>query len=205
MSFSIDLDETSWRPLVEASCLIFQGMLESVLGHDICAATFALACRRPRYAREIENALHGRVLYGARQNAVLIPAGWLTARSPFADVRLHNGTVAELTAALERLERPRDARARTVQLLRTMPDGRLSAHETARMLGMSSRTLVRRLGEARTSYRDLLDKEMKGRASRLLATGDLTRDQMAERLGYEDPTSFSRACRRWFGNRSDVG
>jgi AraC-like DNA-binding protein len=33
------------------------------------------------------------------------------------------------------------------------------------------------------------------------ATGKLNREQMAEALGFEDPTSFSRACRRWFSDR----
>jgi AraC-like DNA-binding protein len=32
----------------------------------------------------------------------------------------------------------------------------------------------------------------------LLDAGKLSRDEMAEALGFADPTSFSRACRRWF-------
>jgi len=32
----------------------------------------------------------------------------------------------------------------------------------------------------------------------MLAARKLSRDEMAEALGFEDPTSFSRACRRWF-------
>ena len=34
----------------------------------------------------------------------------------------------------------------------------------------------------------------------MLSVGALSRDEMAAALGYSDATSFSRACRRWFGS-----
>ena len=60
---------------------------------------------------------------------------------------------------------------------------------------------VRRLAEAGSGYRQLLDSELKMRASRLLETGALSHAEIADRLGFTDPTSFSRASRRWFGER----
>ena len=76
--------------------------------------------------------------------------------------------------------------------------GPTSRDKVARTLGVSRRTLARRLAETDTSFRMLLDAEIKARASRLLFSGTLSRPEMAEQLGYRDPTSFSRACRRWF-------
>ena len=32
----------------------------------------------------------------------------------------------------------------------------------------------------------------------LVGAAERSRAEMAEALGFEDPTSFSRACRRWF-------
>jgi AraC-like DNA-binding protein len=58
--------------------------------------------------------------------------------------------------------------------------------------------LVRRLADNNTSFRALLDASLKQRARLLLDAGKLSRDEMAEALGFADPTSFSRACRRWF-------
>jgi AraC-like DNA-binding protein len=80
-----------------------------------------------------------------------------------------------------------------------MPDGRLNAQDVASALGVSQRTLARRLGAAQTTFRALLDDELKRRAAALLLDRSLRRDEIAERLGYVEPTSFSRACRRWFG------
>jgi AraC-like DNA-binding protein len=48
------------------------------------------------------------------------------------------------------------------------------------------------------SYRALLDADLKQRAAQMLEEHALTRAKMAEALGFQDPTSFSRACRRWF-------
>jgi AraC-like DNA-binding protein len=46
-------------------------------------------------------------------------------------------------------------------------------------------------------YRDLLEQELETRARRFLVEGKLTHAEISERLGYADPTSFSRARRRW--------
>jgi AraC-like DNA-binding protein len=46
----------------------------------------------------------------------------------------------------------------------------------------------------------LLDNNLKQRASEMINDGKLSRIEMAEALGYQDATSFSRACRRWFSN-----
>jgi AraC-like DNA-binding protein len=70
----------------------------------------------------------------------------------------------------------------------------------ARLTGVSRRTLVRRLAEAGVGYRELVDAELRGRAERLLRNGGQTRARIAEELGYTDPGSFYRACRRWFGS-----
>jgi AraC-like DNA-binding protein len=64
---------------------------------------------------------------------------------------------------------------------------------------MSPRTLVRRLGRRNTSYRKLLDAHRRARATELLSQVQLTVAEIADRLGYDEPTNFARACRRWFG------
>jgi AraC-like DNA-binding protein len=65
-------------------------------------------------------------------------------------------------------------------------------------MGVSRRTLVRRLADAGVGYRRLADDELRRRAERLLRSGALSHAEIAIELGYSEPTSFSRACRRWF-------
>lgn len=69
--------------------------------------------------------------------------------------------------------------------------------EVAKSLGMSTRTLNRRLEQSGVSFRSLLEQSLKSRTQLLLAQGQLSRGEIAERLGYKDQASFSRALRRW--------
>jgi AraC-like DNA-binding protein len=71
--------------------------------------------------------------------------------------------------------------------------------EMAKSLGMSERTLIRKLKAEGTSYQRLLDDVRQELALWYLRKTDLPVDSVAERLGYRDTTNFSRTCRRWFG------
>jgi len=69
----------------------------------------------------------------------------------------------------------------------------------AKALATSERTLRRRLDEAGTSFRKLLDEVRAAWAKRELLEQRRTRDDIAERLGFSDPSAFHRAFRRWTG------
>ena len=193
------LDEDEWLPMVEITFASIKALCAAVLGRAPHEAQYRFACREPEHAQRLRAALGEDVVFDARSNVIVIPKAWAEMPSAFADASLFRGAVGELQAALDHLESPQDLRARVERLLHTMPDGRLSAAEVARALGVSGRTLTRRLAEAGTQFRDLLDSELKERAATMLASA-MPRAEMAEKLGYRDPTSFSRACRRWFAS-----
>lgn len=74
----------------------------------------------------------------------------------------------------------------------------------ARTLGMSSRTLARRLHEAGTSYTKVLDETRRRLALDLLADPRLAVYELAFLLGYSEPSTFHRAFRRWTGESPDA-
>ncbi|GHG09996.1 MULTISPECIES: AraC family transcriptional regulator [Amycolatopsis] len=71
--------------------------------------------------------------------------------------------------------------------------------EIARQLTLSTRTLRRRLTEAGTSYRALVDEVRQTLAEELLDTGVLSVEDVAYRLGYAEASSFIHAFKRWTG------
>jgi len=71
--------------------------------------------------------------------------------------------------------------------------------EIARDLAVSSRTLRRRLLAEGTTYSAICDEVLVSLAEGLLASRDLSIDEIADRLGYADATSFIAAFRRWTG------
>lgn len=86
-----------------------------------------------------------------------------------------------------------------VQLRRRVPDGEPAMTEVARALGVSLRTLRRRLDDERVSYRRLVDGVRRELADELLADDRASVTEIALELGYSDGTAFARAHRRWHG------
>jgi AraC-like DNA-binding protein len=70
---------------------------------------------------------------------------------------------------------------------------------TARRLGMSSRTLQRRLRAAGTSFSDLLRRKREFCAVDMLCQGQRTLAEIADALGFSEHSAFSRAFKRWTG------
>jgi len=201
---TVPLLETQWLPMMEIALCSVRWMVASALGRPPKEAAFEFACAEPAHAAQLRAALGQKISFGYRVNAIVIPKAWLSVSSAFADAVLQRSAAAELESILARLEDPQDLRTQVVRLLRTMPDGRLRATEVARALGVSRRTLARRLETAGAPFRALLDRELKSRAKKFLGE-NMSRAEMAERLGYRDPTSLSRACRRWFPSPAKSG
>jgi AraC-like DNA-binding protein len=195
---TVALDEEQWRPMMEIAFVAVRSLVQASLGRAPGEMMFSFAAPKPAYDASVRAGLCQNVRYDARVNMVELPKAWMDIPSTGADSALYRHGLNELQNALSRLDDPMDLRAHVERLLQTMPDGRLGADDVARALGVSRRTLTRRLHDADTQFRDLLDGELKMRASNLLRHAKLSRDEIAGRLGYRDPTSFSRACRRWF-------
>lgn len=75
----------------------------------------------------------------------------------------------------------------------------LTAGEAARHLALSERTLHRRLAEEGTRFSAMVDEARYGRARDLLMDRRMTIEGIAFAVGFAEPSSFSRAFKRWSG------
>ncbi|MCY1013835.1 helix-turn-helix transcriptional regulator [Nannocystis pusilla] len=66
-------------------------------------------------------------------------------------------------------------------------------------MGTSERTMQRRLRQAGTSFRDVVDDVRREAALAQLGRRDATVTDIAFMLGFSDLSAFSRAFRRWTG------
>ena len=82
---------------------------------------------------------------------------------------------------------------------RGLGDRTVSGEELARRLSMHRRTLNRRLEAEGTTFREVLDAVRYKRACELLRNPNLSIADISPRLGYGEPSAFSRAFRRWSG------
>jgi AraC-like DNA-binding protein len=80
-----------------------------------------------------------------------------------------------------------------------LPSMDVSAENLARKMGVSERTLHRRLAAAGTSVRDVVEQVREGLARTYLADPQRGIAEIATLLGYSDQRAFARAFRRWTG------
>jgi len=71
--------------------------------------------------------------------------------------------------------------------------------DLAKTLQTSTRTLRRELGNARTSYKDLLEESRRARAEAWMSTSSMPIEHLATALGFSHARSFRRAFKRWTG------
>ena len=85
------------------------------------------------------------------------------------------------------------------QMLRAVNGVQLSVKDVAARLGVSARTVDRRLADEGRAFAELRDAVRLERARTLLADPALSVAQVAQQLGYRDAANFSRAFRRQAG------
>jgi AraC-like DNA-binding protein len=71
--------------------------------------------------------------------------------------------------------------------------------DVAEHLQISTRTLRRQLAAEGVRFQQLQDSLRHRRALELLRRNELTIDEIADALGYSDPSNFGRAFRKWEG------
>ena len=84
-------------------------------------------------------------------------------------------------------------------LPKLLPHGKALASEVARRLGLSTRTLSRKLGEEGTSFAEILDQLRAALAKRYLGDETLPVSEIAWLLGYREVSSLTHAFKRWTG------
>ncbi|MGH1450473.1 MAG: helix-turn-helix domain-containing protein [Pseudomonadaceae bacterium] len=86
---------------------------------------------------------------------------------------------------------------RRIQVL--LGSGDMSEERVAVPMNISPRHLRRKLNLEGTSYEQLVDEVRKEGAVRMISQGQLSLTSIAYELGFLDPSSFTRAFRRWTG------
>lgn len=138
-----------------------------------------------------------RVVTGAAQDMMVVPVEALTMPLPRANPTMMRHYEQQCAALIEarrsRLGVSGQVRDQLIRL------GRLADQSAvAALLGLSVRTLRRRLAQEGTTFRELSTETICLLAEELLVAG-LTVEQAAERLGYSSVSAFASAFRGWNG------
>jgi AraC-like DNA-binding protein len=140
----------------------------------------------------LEERLGCDVVMGERA-ALVFPADWLEAENP--------GPARGGFSTRRDIPDPADFAAGVGHLIELgLLDGRPTIDWAARRLGLSRRTLQRRLAASGESFEMLRKRVAMDRAEELLRSSRLSIAQIAWELGYSDPAHFSRATAAFVGD-----
>lgn len=161
-------------------------------------ARFAFVRTSPR---EAERRLGCPVRYGAEATGLVFGADQLELAPHSSDPYLLDLLERVAAACLAKRGAARDAtRARVERLLiDALAKGTPTARQVAEALGISERTLARRLAAEGASFGQVLDEIRRDMALGYLEDPTISLAQIAFLLGYADQSAFSNAFRRWTG------
>ena len=158
-----------------------------------------------RHARETDLGEFKRyfgapVVFGAAQYGMTLDRALLTMPCRSADHRPFRVVKAHCDDLLSRSRKATDLREEVEHLVGSLlPTGTATTAHVASTLGMSERTLSRRLAEQGTNFREIIEAQRRRMALRYLDDPAVRPTQVAYLLGYSEPSAFSHAFRRWTG------
>lgn len=193
-------DDATVRAMAELAMAGLMRLLQQYVGQNAYPERVCFAYAAPDHADEYKRVFRGREQFGQRFTELQFPQDWLTRSQLHTNPELYVMLKTHAERQLVVRQRRSTTSDRVEQLLatrdhRALPD----MAKTARALGLSSRTLVRKLGSEGVSFADLVAKRRLSAAQRLLELRVLSVREVAEAMGFADAPAFHKAFRRWTG------
>ncbi len=139
-------------------------------------------------------------LFGQPASQLVFPSWVLDLPIATGNAQLRLIAETQAKAALDTLHAEPDILRRIRPLIEQhMAAGDISLDSIAPRLGLSTRTLHRRLNEAGCHFRELIDQVRQARAEHLLVSPDVSLAEIAFMLGYGEQSTFQHAFKRWTG------
>jgi len=110
--------------------------------------------------------------------------------------RINDNLMIKYLAKLDHEDITHRVRAAVIEHL---PSGNVTHEKIARSLALSVRSLQRKLQQAGTTFRDLLDSTREDLARQYVRDQSVDLTETAFLLGFSEQSAFSRAFKRWTG------
>ena len=178
----------------------FLKLIRIFAGQDAQPIRVSFEQPAPRNLKEYERIFGKTAHFEQRFTGIEFPAAFL-ARTPLhASPELFAVLRNQAERVLER-RAPRLAQAESLRRLleACVPTRIPTMSAAAKELGISARSLRRRLSKEGVSYRSLLQEALKQSAMRMLSESRRSVQETAYAVGFSDPAAFHRAFKRWKG------
>lgn len=197
----VGVGRTSDRHQIEFFVAILLRLCRHLTGRSLSPASVRLMHWRPKLAADLKTFFGCAVEFGAPVDQVVfsrdVKGAGLTHPDPYLN-RLMQGYCDEILA--HRRVKAGDWRLKVENAIAPLlPHAEATIENVARGLGISQRTLARRLDEEGTSFLDVLQELRLRLARQYFREPGISITQIAWLLGYQGPSAFTHAFKRWTG------
>jgi AraC-like DNA-binding protein len=188
------------RQHAELIALAFIRVLWSLTNRTFAPSRIVFAHGRDSGVREVHRILRCPIDFAQNADTWVLPTSVLRLPVMSEDHRLLQILEAHAEELLAKSDHRTGLRGMVEnRLLSLLPSGRVQATVIANHLGMTVRTLSRRLAQEDTSFAAVLEDLRERLAFRYLQNQRITLQQVAWLLGYSEVGAFNHAFKRWTG------
>lgn len=156
--------------------------------------------REPRDKAAYYSHFSRNIEFGAEINEFVLPGDVLECVNPSADRAMFEFMAQKCDDIAKTLNRKKDIITMLKEeFIQNMSDNDRAIADVARRMGMSERTLQRRLMEAGSSFWETYEKTRDELSVRLLQDTDMTLEEISHQVGYSSQSAYTRAVKRWHG------
>lgn len=159
-----------------------------------------LTCSEPQNTTEYNQMFQAPIKFNQPVNQMIIEKDLFDLLQPNADAHLCEMLDNHAQYLLKQMPTEKDLLYELSRILReSLRYGEIDLNSSARKLGMSRRSLQRKLKTQGVSYRKLLKQIRYELAMNLLTQENTSIEETAFLLGYSEKSSFYRAFKEWTG------
>lgn len=149
----------------------------------------------------LEDFFECELLFNAEVNGLLFDERTLDQTNHLGDAALSQFLIQHLERETTTSYQEPTLTEKVLNLISSsLTDGVPKAGDLASQLGMSERTLHRRLRDDGSNYRDLCDQVRRTLAFNLLRDTQISLTEITFLTGFSEQSAFTRAFKRWHGN-----
>jgi len=189
--------ELSNEATFSATVVVLKAMTET----DIAPVGVSFKHDPPKDMKSYDLAFQCPILFNQSHNYISYKTVDLETRTAKADKSINKFLVERVEEKTKGIEvSPNKIVLDVGKLIQdALPSGIPNIGQVGEHVGMSSRTLTRRLSESGVSFRDLIKKIQEEISKDLLINSSRSVGEIAFETGFSDQSAFNRAFRRWTG------
>ena len=184
----------------EATFVMFAGVLREVTGKSIHPLSVHFR-HHSESDRDFEDFFQCPVVFGEAEYSIRFNTEDIDIPTIKADQHIHQYLVERMDEEKQGIQASTDRFLSDIQTLieEALPSGIPGVSQVAEYLGLSERTLKRRLSDKGLTFRDFVQQIQQDTSRKLIVESDQSMAEIAFQTGFSEQSAFNRAFKRWTG------